>query len=504
MAPRVGLFGALLLVLLPAVATAQERRCRQVLESDARRIFNTLGEEVIYFRDPVRVLCTGDLRLEADSAVMNRTAASVQLVGNVFFQDSIRELTADWANYIGEQSQLLARGDVVLRNLEDGSVVEGDELEYRQATERQPQARMIVRGDRPYAVIPPRPDSAGAVPDTAVSTEVWADLMDFRGEEVFRAIGDVELQRGDMTGAGRTATFDQLEERMTLAGAAFVETDQYRLEGDQIDAYLSGDEVRTVTAMRTARLESDDLTVESDRIRIGFLAGRLDRMEAWNPEPDGVPRALAEAEDFRLRADSIDALADSVGIQEVRAVGRAYGERGEVASSARLPQGTARDWIQGDTILGFFARRAPGGATGLDTTAVRRRTGLPRDTTRVEAPVRPDERDPLSADSTETYLERIVVIGGQAPALSLYRMPAEEEGDPPSVNFLKASMITLFMVDGDVARVEADGSLDGVYLSPVPRGDEEAEGEGGGDEADGGEVGEGDNGEGENGGGGSG
>ncbi|MFO7921363.1 MAG: phosphoribosyl-AMP cyclohydrolase [Nioella sp.] len=78
MAARVGLFGVLLLVVIPAVAMAQERSCRQVLKSDARRLFNARGHELIYFRDPVRVLCTGGLILEADSAVMNRTASTVR------------------------------------------------------------------------------------------------------------------------------------------------------------------------------------------------------------------------------------------------------------------------------------------------------------------------------------------------------------------------------------------------------------------------------------------
>lgn len=486
----------------PRSGPSQERSCRQVLPSDARRLFNARGQELIYFRDPVRVLCTGGLRLEADSAVMNRTVATVELVGDVVYRDSLRELTADWANYLGQRDQLLARGSVVLRNVEDGSLVEGDELDYLQANEQRPLALMLVRGGRPHAVIPPQPDSAGGVPDTAVSTEVWADRMRFEGEEVFSGVGNVEIQRGDMTGAGQTALFDQREEQMTLTGEAFVQTDRYRLDGQQIVAFLSGQELRTVTSEVQARAESEELTVESDRIRIGFVDGRLDRMQAWNPRGDSVPRALADARDFRLRADSIDALADSVGIQEVRAVGRAYGER-NADPTVRSPTAVSRDWIQGDTILGYFAhkttRTPPGRVTpppGRVTPADMRlqppdtvpdggeplRTDPAADSAVAPEPGEPGEPGaaPEPRDSVETVLERIVVIGGQLPALSLYRLPAEQPGDPPSINFLKANRITLFMANGDVTRVDAEGPLDGLYLAPSGRsaGEEDAAGEG--------------------------
>ncbi|MFW5947055.1 MAG: hypothetical protein ACOCUW_01070, partial [Gemmatimonadota bacterium] len=340
----------LLLAVQPATTAAQEpgqgpaqlRTCRQVLPSDARRLVNARGQELVYFMDPVRVLCTGGVRLEADSAVMNRATSSVQLVGNVVYQDSLRELSAEWANYLGRRDQLLARDAVVLRNLEDGSRVEGEELDYLRATETRPVSRMFVRGDRPHAMIPPAADS-GPAPDTAAPTEIWAERMEFEGDSLFRGLGDVELRRGEMTGAAATAMFDQAAERMTLLSQAWIETPDYHLEGDIIEAHLSGRQLRTVTSDGAARLESEDLAVDSDRIRIGFVDGRLDRLEAWNPRRDSVPRVLADARDFRLRADSIDARADSLGLQEVRAVSRAYGERAGERGPARADAAAGTD-----------------------------------------------------------------------------------------------------------------------------------------------------------------
>lgn len=463
----------LVLTAVPTAAAAQQgRSCRQVLPADARRLVNAQGEETYYFLDPVRVLCTGDVRLEADSAVMNRAAGTVLLVGDVVYRDSTRELTSDWANYLGAREQLLARGSVVLRGLEGGSVVTGDQLDYRRETADRPEAIMIVQGGRPYAVIPPRGASEEGADSVEAPTEVWAERMEFEGETRFLAEGDVEIHRGETSGGGDTAMFDQGAEQMTLIGSAHVEDARYRLEGDRIDAFVRGDRIREVDARDGARVDSEELDVTAQRIRIGFDEGRLERMEAWNPSPDATPRARASSEGFRLRADSIDARADSIGVREVRAVGRAYGERSVDSVAIGLPIAAVRDWIQGDTIIGFFAEPAEDtldmddvlAATKADIPPPNRVGEMAPDT--APADLGPTVETP--ADSTEVVLERIVVIGGAGAALSLYRLRSETAGEPPAVNFMKAARIVLFMEHGEVARVEAEGPIEGVYLNPTP------------------------------------
>ena len=124
---------------------------------------------------------------------------------------------------------------------------------------------------------------------------------------------------------------------------------------------------------------------------------------------------------------------------------------------APLPEAVARDWIQGDTILGFFVQ-APG-----DTVA-----GGAAES--VDAPGVDPAGQP---EAGETVLERIVVVGGEGPALSLYRLAQEGDTGRPSINFMKATRIILFMEQGDVARVEAEGPIEGIYLDPAaaPPGD---------------------------------
>ncbi|MFP4622569.1 MAG: hypothetical protein ACLFRX_00160 [Gemmatimonadota bacterium] len=490
-----GALGVILtLSAVPTDLEAQGRRCRQVLQADARRL-TIRGQEVFYFRDPVRVVCEGGVLLEADSAVMNRGAGTVELVGDVLYQDSTRSLRSEWANYLGRLDQLLARDEVVLEDHESGAVIQGDDLNYLRQSESRPVARMIVTGDRPYATIPPdtptrhtaapdtpAPDTAApdtAAPDTAAPdtagepTEVWADRMELEGEDLFTALGDVEIQRGEITGAGDAARFRQAEQRMTLTGAAHVRDEMYRLDGERIDAFMEGGGLREVQSRGAARVTSDDLSVRSQQIRIGFTEGRLERLEAWNPDTTATRRARADARDFRLRADSIDARADSLGIRELRAVGRAYGERdlvqpADTVARAPLPAAAARDWIQGDTILGYFAHLPP------EPETVETSDSVPALEARALPPPIEDEETgeaarEQEADSTRTVLERIVVLGGEGSALSLYRMAQDQDPGRLSINFMKAKRIILYMERGEVARVEAEGPIEGLYLEPSGR-----------------------------------
>lgn len=477
--PWMLLLGLVLLGLPLSDAAAQQQRCQQVLPADFRRIINEVGQEIFYFRDPVRMVCTGGVQLEADSAVMNRSASTLEMVGRVLYRDGDRQLTSDWARYLGATDDLFARGNVVVTDLADGSVITGDDFEYHPETEARPESRMIMRGERPHARLRPAREAAPAAdPDTpgvpgapgadtaddATPVLVWARRMEMVGEAVFIAQDDVELERGEMRGNADMVRFDQAAERFTMTGRAHIESEAYRLEGQRIEADVRGDTLREVRADREGRLLAEELTVLGERIRIGFVDGEVDRVEAWQPRPlaavvEGVDvpevgpaapaatarRAVAISDDFQLRADSIDARSDAGRLREVRAIGRAYGEREADSLSVHLPDEIARDWIQGDTITGYFMDEPALAESDPAVTGSAGEDGA-------------DER---------TVLERIEVIGGSSHALSLYRTESEDGVGGPSVNFMRASRIILYMAEGEVDRVEADGPLDGIYIDPV-------------------------------------
>jgi hypothetical protein len=442
---------ALVLAAAPSTATGQET-CNQVLPSDFRRIITETGQEMMYYRDPVRMICTSGVRIEADSAVMNRTANTLEMVGRVLYRDGERQLTSEWARYLGHSDELFARGNVVLTDLADGSVIRGNEFEYQRPTPERPESRMLMWGGRPHAELN-RAAADGAEAGSPV--RVRADRLELINETEFLAHTNVELERDDLRGAADAVRFDEVADRMTLTGNAHVETDAYRLEGDQINALMFGEALREVLSQGSARLVGEDLTVSARTIRIGFVDGDPERVEAWNPRPvadedaapaAGAQRAVAVSRDFRLRADSIDARSIEGRLREVHAVGRAYGEREADTVSVQLPDVIARDWIQGDTIIGYFA----------DAVTV------PADA----PPIDPEDNSGLEPDP-ELVLERVEVIGGSSDALSLYRSEAAGDEPRPAVNFMRATRITLFMSDGEVTRVEAEGPLEGVHLDPT-------------------------------------
>jgi hypothetical protein len=464
--------GCLLTLATVATSVSAQQTCQQVLPSDTRRIVTQDGQEIVYFRNPVRMVCTDGVQIEADSAVMNRAMNSVELVGRVLYRDGDRQLTSAWAHYLGDRDELLATGAVVLNDLTDGSTIRGDDFEYRRQTEQRPEAYMIMRGDRPSAEL----RRAGGDGEPGAPVLVWAQELELIGESVFLARREVELERDDFRGSGDNARFDQAAERMTLTGSARVLTDEYQLEGDSIDARLRGDELRDVYSEGRARLEGEELAVYGRYIRIGFVDGEPERIEAWTRSPvvarvaeddaveadddaeppvvlEPVPlerpdiaveRALAVSRDFRLLADSIDARSFEGRLREVRAIGRAYGEREGEFAAADLPAVADRDWVQGDTITGYFTHQEEEEVA----------EAVPDEDN--------EERGPGGA-----VLERIDVIGGGSHALSLYRTEPAESGDRPALNFTRASRITLFMDDGEVDRVELEGPLEGLYLDPT-------------------------------------
>lgn len=443
---------ALVLAAAPSTAPAQQV-CDQVLRSDFRRVVTQSGQEIMYYRNPVRIICTSGVQIEADSAVMNRTANTLEMVGRVLYRDGERQLTSDWAHYVGPTDELFARGSVVLTDQSDGSIITGEDFEYRRQTAARPEAHMRMTGGRPHAVLPPGRELAEG--EVLEAIRVWGEQMEMLGDRAFIARTDVEIQRGDLRGASDEVRFDQLTQRIILTGRAHVETDEYRLDGERIDALVQADTLREVLAEREARLTAEDLMVYGHTIRIAFADGQPERVEAWNPTadagdapPPALPRAIAISADFQLRADSIDARSDDGRLREVRAVGRAYGERDVDTLAVELPDVIARDWIQGDTIIGYFADVPAADAPATDVAAL--------------------DTDTVGPPGDETVLERIEVIGGSSHALSLYRSEDPDGGPSPAVNFMRATRITLFMHEGEVDRVEADGPIDGVYLDPAP------------------------------------
>src|SRR5690606_7042683 len=126
-----------------------------------------------------------------------------------------------------------------------------------------------------------------------------------------------------------------------------------------------------------ARLDSEEIDIEGPSIRTFFEAGTVNRLVAKGRGGEtgaAIEQAYAFSEQFNLNADSIDALLPGQRIEEVVAVGNAYGERLAEDDSTRIQitpvtaadsavaRLLAHDWVRGDTIRAFFTDAAPDSA----------------------------------------------------------------------------------------------------------------------------------------------
>lgn len=475
------LLGTLLALTLPTYLGAQGHDCE--LLPGAREASRTIrgGEEMLYISGPARFICPGEVILQADSAVGNAGRGEFELLGNVFYQDSVKVLTADWALYLRAEARLQARGDVVLTDRKSDSRIEGPELEYLQATESRPETETIVQG-RPHAIFRQQRAPAGSTSDSlavggvqgtvqggapsdapadsaAQPLEVDADLMRIFGESRFVALGRVEMKRGETRGSAREGEFDQVANTMFLTGSARLEGEGYILSGDRIEATLEGDELHEVTAKRDATLEAEDLDLQAPELRIFFADGEVERLVALGGAAQNdtaaapAARPVVTSRDLRLTADSIDALAPGQKIERLIAVGAAYAVRAPDSLDIGLPEAIAYDWVVGDTITGYFAQmEGPAKEEALD-----------RDGGLVPEPA-PDS----AAPKPRATLERLVAVGEGGGARSLYRIREKvHEHEPPSANYLVANRIVLLLREGEVREVEADGPIEGMHLQPA-------------------------------------
>ena len=320
----------LLVLVLCAVAWPQSalhaqqepvaRDCEIVDGEDLQVVGRGSPRERVILRGNAHIRCAGGVELRADTAVSHTLTGHREFIGHVFYEDTVKSLTADRVDYEHEQARLVAVGNVVLTDIKAGSVVTGTELEYYRATEERPEPRTVVRG-RPHATLYESPetqdDAATPIPvaappaDSAAEPfEIDADEMEIFGEQHFRATGRVEIVRGSTTGFGDAAEFDQVAQRLILEGDAIVEGEAFSLAGDWIRAFLDGDDLREVLARQDAVLLSEDLRIDAPELQVFFQEGEVHRLVAVRMLADS-----SEVDEIAPTAEegAIVATADSLG-----------------------------------------------------------------------------------------------------------------------------------------------------------------------------------------------
>lgn len=475
---------------IPTLGSAQESRCT-ITQDEYGRMSRALehGHELILIHDPFFVTCDDGAELRANSGRLNQTTRELYLLGNVFFQDTLQTLTSNEATYDANTGRLWARGDVVYVNRKEGSTLTGPELEYLRVTEDRPVARMNAI-QRPTLSIAPAEGSANPQ-----ALEVIADRIEIVGQEEMSAYGAVDIRRDDLIAKAGQAFYDSATEELQLRVGAFVESGEFELEGDAIDVRLAEGAIQYLNARTGAALRGEDLEVTGGNLMLFFENDLLQSVVAVAPPGEGE-RATATSRTFRLQADSLHAMLTDQRLDEVHAIGSAFGETidtlaagptivaqagdsvlAEVADSAdAMPDVLASDWIRGDTIIGYFvaADNNDGAANGtepsetLEAEAGDSPDAVGEPQLGLGAPVDPDSAQSMPDARQSVELSRLVARGG---AQSLYRLAGPDDADGGArrnANFLVGREIELTMTGGELEVARVEGLQYGVYVERVP------------------------------------
>lgn len=394
-----------------------------------------------FVEGPFVFRCTNGAELRADSGTIY-PGGEIFLKGRVFYEDADRTLTAAQATYSRPIRRLYATGDVVFTNRAEGMTLRGPELEYFAEMEGRPDAQ-VNAGSRPHLTVTPSADSEKDDP-----LEIDADRVSIIGDDDLSAYGSVIITRPDLRATAEEARFQGEAETLELRRNAVVESEENTLRGEVIHARLAENELQDVRARTNARLESTDLTVTAPDVHLFFVAEQVDRAIARRGDDTTAARPVALSAEFRLEADSIEAVTPAQRLERVIAIGRARGESVDSAAAPSpadsattpgpVPSLIDSDWLVGDTIIGYF---------------------VPRDTA----------AGPEASDTT-AQLERLVARGS---AQSLYKLRADDRGGEagssrgPAVSYVAADVITVRMRDGEVDVTEVAGVYGGLYLDPA-------------------------------------
>lgn len=458
------------------------------------------GSRITYFSYPT-IVCSGNTRISADSAVVYEATNYTQLYNHVVFQDADTRLTADQAHYFDQERRLRAWGQVRINDLAEGSIIRGDTILLLRAEIGRPEDQLTVWGMRPHATLyptrqpvaedtlggevppPPPPSQADRKP-----YEIYSRTMFLEGSRYFRATGGVTMNRDSVDAVADSVEYDETLGALFLARDARLTTGGFDLSAETIRLDIPQDDIRSVLAREQALLEGEDLWLLAPTISLMLTEGKVERLIAvqappedslaqprdrrGRPVPDEVremgldlfpDRPHAFAQDFLLWADSIEVLAPGEVLDEVWAMGKAHGESLS-RDSLNTPDTDPlfrRDWLEGDTIVAIFVPDADSASAEV---------GVPEDEVARPRSAGAAGQGEAQPDSAKFRLDRLVA---RVDARSLYRLAptdstlVEEEDHRLAIHYVMGSEITIIMKEGEVDRMEVSGQTRGIHLEPM-------------------------------------
>jgi hypothetical protein len=404
---------------LPAAAGAQEasRRCLLNLDHADRGFAN--GNNYFASGD-VRISCKGgSVRMRSDS-LASYASQIVHFVGNVRYEDSTITMDAERGTYVRASERWEARGNVVTRNLRNGSTLTGPSLDYYRAIPGERDTLEVYAVGRPtinYVTL----DSVGQPREPYL---IVGDRVRMKGEDRVWAGGRVTIDRSDFAARADSMRLDQGagQDGTLLRGAEVrgLGTDTFALTGHRIDLRLEQSELTYVVAKDSGHAVTTEWDIVADTLALDIQAQQIEQTLAWG---DGT-RPHAVSATYEILADSLALDSPAQVLTEARAFGKAW-----VASQADTVT-RERDWLVGDSVTAQFARQD-------------------------------------SAGKPRTVLSR---VDARHEARSFYQVRDATRPGRPSLNYARGDRIVVVMRTdsiGGVDRVELRGQVDGVQLEPV-------------------------------------
>ena len=471
--------------------------------------------------------CADGVRIEADSAVGFESNSSLNLYGDVRFEDAEVILEAGQAIYFGESSYLRATHGARVEYKLTGTVVSGEELDYYRQSDSRPVDEMTVRGGQPHAVVhppappaatepaqepplaedslaaqesPPVEDSLAAeepptVGDSLAAAEplppyeIDAERFVVKGRQEFEAINDVVVVRDSLRATGDTLFYDQDTGAMSMHGNPRVGDGRFDLTAHSLRITPASSGNEDILAGGEAVLAGAAVAIEAPAIRLFLDDGDLGRLVALAAIPPTAPEAQIDTAGLtpgdQARAAELARAADQARTAELARADSA-------AMQNPLPRPTTRaedltlvadsievlspgQVLQLLTAVGT-ARAVAARADSLDegTPEVARADWMEGDTI-VATFVPPGSRrdgDAGPPAAGRSLLETLVASGS---AKSLYRVPPdttlavdEQPTGPPPLHWTQGGRITMHMADGQVVRMVVEGETVGYHLEPQP------------------------------------
>ncbi|TVP42202.1 MAG: hypothetical protein EA350_16755 [Gemmatimonadales bacterium] len=435
--------------------------------------------------------CPDGLRIRADSAVIYEQTGRNELIGNVRFTTPERDLRSDVADWFQREGQLLARGNVIFGDLTQGTEVRGESLDYLEGRPGR-EEQVTVSGGRPTATLPAetRPDGSPGVP-----FQVTANRLRFQGERFFWGDGEVEVEREDLRAQADSLIYDRESEFLILNRDAEVVRGDVLARGQNLNLTFVDDQLRTLAARNPGRIETGEYSIRGMSVEVSLDEDEeLETILAEggeDPETGEAIIATLEGENLFLRgarihvADAEDGrrLLTATGAARAEALGEGFGAAGAgsdvpapgdvqvpaldpVEEEGDLAGLADRDWIEGEEIIALF-EALPAPEADPDAADGWRLIRL-ESTTNAAALYRtePDEQ-PAGDDATpsDAAPPEPDTVEAQAPAAP-GDAAAARAGRRFSISYVLANRIVIYLEDGEVSRLEAEGNVRGLQLEP--------------------------------------